>query len=81
MPNQTSQFGPTTTAGMLSAPITAPAVKKMTFNDLEKTLMKIRIDFEQQEKQFLDEVDDLNTFDVLLRRSQDKVLKFKFRCK
>uniref|UniRef100_A0A1I8B7I1 Dynein light chain n=1 Tax=Meloidogyne hapla TaxID=6305 RepID=A0A1I8B7I1_MELHA len=30
------------------------------------------MDFEQQEKQFLDEVDDMNTFDVVLRKAQEK---------
>jgi chromosome segregation ATPase len=33
----------------------------------------MRMDFEQQENQFLDEVDDLNAFDVILRKAQEKL--------
>jgi hypothetical protein len=40
---------------------------------MEQTLTKLRIDFEQQEKQFLDEVDDINAFDIVLRQAQEKV--------
>jgi len=49
--------------------------KVPNFRDLSTTLLRMRMDFEQQEKQFLDEVDDLNTFDVVLRKAQDKVIK------
>jgi hypothetical protein len=42
---------------------------------MQQMLHKIRRDFEQQEKQFLDEVDDLNAFDVH-RRAQDKVSNY-----
>lgn len=37
----------------------------------------MRMDFEQQEKQFLDEVDDMNTFDVVLRKAQEKLFDIK----
>lgn len=53
---------------------TGETAKKMTFKEMELMLARLRMDFEQQEKQFLDEVDDLNAFDVVLRRAQDKVL-------
>jgi hypothetical protein len=43
---------------------------------MEQMLRKISRDFEQQEKQFLDEVDDLNAFVVHLRRAQDKVSNY-----
>jgi hypothetical protein len=33
---------------------------------MEQMLQKMRMDFEQQEKQFLDEMDVLNAFDVHL---------------
>ena len=48
----------------------------MTFKDLEHVLKGLRMDFENQEKQFLDEVDDLNTYDNVLRKAQDKVSSF-----
>ncbi|KAF7635954.1 Nsp1_C domain-containing protein [Meloidogyne graminicola] len=37
----------------------------------------MRIDFEEQEKQFLDEVDDLNAFDIILRKAQEKLSKIR----
>jgi hypothetical protein len=43
------------------------------FRDFSTTLLRMRMDFEQQENQFLDEVDDLNAFDVILRKAQEKV--------
>ena len=36
--------------------------------------MRLRVDFERQERDFLNEVDDMNAFDVVLRQAQDKML-------
>ncbi|KAI1701680.1 nuclear pore glycoprotein p62 [Ditylenchus destructor] len=46
---------------------------QITFKDLEHVLKGLRMDFESQEKQFLDEVDDLNAYDNVLRKAQDKI--------
>jgi len=65
-----------TTTTMTSTVGTVQLTPKVpNFRDLSTTLLRMRMDFEQQEKQFLDEVDDLNTFDVVLRKAQDKVFK------
>ncbi|CAK5088862.1 unnamed protein product [Meloidogyne enterolobii] len=65
----------TTTMPSTVGPVQQPKVPN--FRDLSTTLLRMRMDFEQQEKQFLDEVDDLNTFDVVLRKAQDKLIDVK----
>nr|CAD2162673.1 unnamed protein product [Meloidogyne enterolobii] len=67
-----------TTTTMTSTVGTVQLTPKVpNFRDLSTTLLRMRMDFEQQEKQFLDEVDDLNTFDVVLRKAQDKLIDVK----
>lgn len=45
----------------------------MTYKDLEDSLNKLILDFTSQEKQFLDEVLELNAYDTVLRQNQQKV--------
>ncbi|KAL3076306.1 hypothetical protein niasHS_013577 [Heterodera schachtii] len=56
-----------------TATFSAAAAPRMNFKDLQQTLLKLRVDFERQEKYFMGELDDLNAFDIVLRRAQDKV--------
>lgn len=48
-----------------------------SYKDLEVSLKRLIIDFQEQEKRFLDEVDDLNTYDNVLHQAQDKVNNLK----
>nr|CAD2180088.1 unnamed protein product [Meloidogyne enterolobii] len=82
----TSLASTTTSAPLFSTSVTTTTMtstvgtvqpKVPNFRDLSTTLLRMRMDFEQQEKQFLDEVDDLNTFDVVLRKAQDKLIDVK----
>uniref|UniRef100_A0A183BYX4 RRM domain-containing protein n=1 Tax=Globodera pallida TaxID=36090 RepID=A0A183BYX4_GLOPA len=66
-------FGLPTSSAATIATTAPPIPPKMNFKDLQQTLLKLRVDFEQQEKYFMDELDDLNAFDIVLRRAQDKV--------
>uniref|UniRef100_A0A914GUG6 RNA helicase n=1 Tax=Globodera rostochiensis TaxID=31243 RepID=A0A914GUG6_GLORO len=68
-----SLFGLPTSSAATIATTAPPIPPKMNFKDLQQTLLKLRVDFEQQEKYFMDELDDLNAFDIVLRRAQDKV--------
>ena len=45
----------------------------MTFKDLNQTLLRMVVDFESQERDFLNQIDDLNAYDAVLRKAQDKV--------
>ncbi|KAH7660531.1 Nsp1-like C-terminal region family protein, partial [Aphelenchoides avenae] len=45
----------------------------MTFKDLEVALNRLVMDFEVQEKQFLDEVVELNARDLVVRDNQNKI--------
>uniref|UniRef100_A0A915D2P0 Nucleoporin NSP1-like C-terminal domain-containing protein n=1 Tax=Ditylenchus dipsaci TaxID=166011 RepID=A0A915D2P0_9BILA len=71
----TAPQAPTVTAATQAASVFGASndSAKMSYKDLEQTLKVLRMDFENQEKQFLDEVDDLNTYDNILRRAQDKI--------
>lgn len=44
-----------------------------SYKDLEVSLKRLIIDFQEQEKRFLNEVDDLNAYDNVLHQAQDKV--------
>ena len=76
----TSPFilGTSVTTTTMTSTVGTVQPKVPNFRDLSTTLLRMRMDFEQQEKQFLDEVDDLNTFDVVLRKAQDKVVRIIF---
>lgn len=45
----------------------------MSYKDLNKVLERLILDFEAQEKQFLNEVDALNACDNVLRKALNKI--------
>lgn len=48
----------------------------MSYKDLNQALTRLILDFESQERHFLNEVDALNAYDISIRKSLDKVLYF-----
>jgi hypothetical protein len=44
----------------------------MSFKDLERLLLRMVVDFEGQEREFLAEIEDLNAYDAVLRGAQQK---------
>ena len=47
--------------------------EKMLFKDLNRVLQRLLVDFDAQEKEFLNHVEDLNMYDMVLRKAQIKV--------
>jgi hypothetical protein len=57
----------------MAGPMTQATPAKMSYKDLNQALDRLLVDFAAQERQFLDQVDDLNYYDQVLRKAQDKV--------
>lgn len=45
---------------------------------MDACLKRLLIDYEEQEKRFFNEVEDLNSYDLVLHQAQDKVIKILF---
>lgn len=45
----------------------------MSYKDLNQALTQLILDFETQERHFLNEVDALNVYDISIRKALDKV--------
>lgn len=51
----------------------------MSYKDLEDSIHRLVMDFTNQERQFLDEMLELNAYDTVLRQNQQKVRRFSKR--
>lgn len=56
---------------------TTPAIPdKMTFRELDSMLNKLIGDFEQQQHNFKQQIDEINTYDLVLADNEDRVCQF-----